>query len=59
MNEPGNLPVNQAQIDSRKNLFYLLQTLSKQNGPEGSKSREEFPTTGEQIETYKSRNGMV
>jgi hypothetical protein len=59
MNDPGNLPVNQAQIDSRKNLFYLLQTLSKQAGPEGSKSREESPSTNEQIETYTDRNGMV
>jgi hypothetical protein len=59
MNDPGNLPMNQAQVDSRENLFYFLQTLSKQSWPEGGKSREESPITNEQIDTYVGRNGLM
>ena len=51
MNDSGDSPKNQAQIDSRENLFYFLQTLPKQAGPDGGKSHEESPITNEQIES--------
>lgn len=59
MNESANLPMDQAQIDSRKNLFYFLQTLSKLAGPDSGSSRGESPLTNQQIEIYIRRNGIV
>jgi hypothetical protein len=45
-----NSPENQKQVDSRLNLFYLLQKLSEQAGRARSKSHEESLITNEQIE---------
>lgn len=59
MNDSGNSPKNQAQIDSHENLCYFLQTLVTQAGPDGAKSRESSPITNEQIETHLSRNGIA
>jgi hypothetical protein len=59
MSDHGISPNDQAQIDSRENLFYFLRTLSKQAGPDGSKSREESHIKNEQLETYPGLNGIV
>jgi len=59
MSDRSNGTTNQPQTDSRANLFYLLQTLSKQAALDGNKSREESPITNEQLESYIGRNGTV
>jgi hypothetical protein len=59
MNDSGNTPRNQAQIDSRENLFYFLQTVSDQAGAESSHSREASPVANEQVETHVARSEIV
>lgn len=58
MNDPGTLVTNQSQIDSRENLFYFLQSLTKRAWPDGDKSSE-FSPASEQIEKCAGQNGMV
>jgi hypothetical protein len=59
MNDPGIAPNNQAQIDSRANLFFLLQTLLREAHATEPKALLESSITHEQRETRSSRNGLV
>ncbi|WP_348263192.1 hypothetical protein P8935_01230 [Telmatobacter sp. DSM 110680] len=59
MSDRSNTTTNQAQNNSRENLFYFLRILATQAGPDGAKSRELSPIPNEQIENYIQRNGLV
>jgi hypothetical protein len=54
-------PKNQPQIDSRNNLFFLLQTLARQAQARASacKSSLESSTADEQVEEYVRRNRLM
>lgn len=54
-------PKNQRQLDSRKNLFFLLQTLARQAQVRASayKASLEFSTTDEQVEEYVRRSRIA
>jgi len=45
-------PQDQSQVNSRTNLFYLLQKLSGLHGTKGRESVADSPVSDEQIETY-------
>jgi hypothetical protein len=61
MSDRNVATTDQRQIDSRANLFYLLQTLAQhaQARANECKSCVESSITNEQIETYVSRNGLM
>jgi hypothetical protein len=61
MTERKIAATNQSQIDSRKNLFFLLQTLARQAQARAaaSKSPSQSFITDEQIEEYARRNQIV
>jgi hypothetical protein len=50
MTKSINAPENQKQVDSRLNLFYLLQMLSEHAGRARSKSPDETLIANEQTE---------
>ncbi len=61
MKDRSYTPTDQPQIDSRKNLFFLLQTFARQAQTRASGSR--FPLessiTGDQVVESVRRNGIV
>ena len=61
MSDHNNERTNQSQIDSRANLFYLLQTLAEhvQARANERKSCVESSVTNEQLETCASQNGIM
>ncbi len=61
MSDRINAATNQPQIDSRKNLFFLLQTLARQAQARtaASKSSTESSIADEQFEEYVCRNQIV
>ena len=61
MSDRSNEKTNQPQIDSRANLFYLLQTLAEQAQARANerKSCVESSVTNEQIEMCVSQNGIM
>jgi hypothetical protein len=61
VSDRSNAATNQPQIDSRKNLFFLLQTLARQAQARAaaSKSSLESSITDEQIEEYVRLNQIV
>jgi hypothetical protein len=59
MNDPGNSTMNQRQIDSRDNLFFLLRTLSATAHAPVHKAPLNSSITNEQIEIYINRSGVV
>ena len=56
MNEPGYLPEDQAQIDSRANLFYFLHTLSSPARVTDREAYELSRISDEDIEVYQKPN---
>lgn len=58
MNESLNASVNQRQIDSRENLFFLLRTLYTEACATKRKEPLESSITNDQIEAYVNRNGL-
>ena len=59
MSDHSNVPTNQAQIDSRANLFYLLQTLAGEMRAAEQKVLLDSSVTNHHIEAYVSRNGIL
>jgi hypothetical protein len=59
MNDSGVAPKNQPQIDSRANLFFLLQTLSREMHSKGHEALSESSLLNHQIEARISQNGSV
>jgi len=59
MNDLGVAPKNQTQIDCRANLFFLLQTLSREMHAAGREALSKSPILNPQIETHISQNGPV
>jgi hypothetical protein len=61
MSDHSNERMNQSQIDSRANLFYLLQTLAEhaQARANERKSCVEFSVTNEQLEMCVSQKGIM
>ncbi len=58
MSEGSNGTIDQPQNDSRENLFYFLQTLSRQAQTNAGKAREESPNPNEQIEAHITPKGL-
>ena len=58
MNGSLNASVNQRQIDSRENLFFLLRTLCTEAHAIERKEPLESSIKNDEIEAYANRNGM-
>jgi hypothetical protein len=57
MNDLGVAPKNQPQADSRANLFYLLQTLSREKPAAEREGLSESHIMHQQTETHNSQSG--
>ena len=56
MSDHSDVAKNQPQIDSRANLFYLLQQLS---GLAGQKADKDTSVSNKQIETHQNQKDAV
>jgi hypothetical protein len=49
----------QAQVDTRANLFFFLQSISSPTEEKGRQQGAESPVSDEQLQTHQEQNGLV
>jgi len=59
MSDPNNEFKNQAQVDTRANLFYFLQNLPGTLDDKSRLSGAESPISDEQVQTSQHQHGFV